>query len=170
MAFGMCLMSPRWSVQLKQTGKGCWDIGDAWVKVHPPSLFFSISFFLLLPFSSSSSSLFWFFFLPLFHHLLTTYFRMEDVSTEERNPTLSVNGTVCWLTSAWSLWAMPPHWSFLAAVQGRLRHMSLVVTEVMLTMGRWLRGDWTVFTALLLKGSNLESSNSTCKEGKMLKQ
>lgn len=44
--------------------------------------------------------------------------------------------------------------------------MSLAVTEVMLTMGRWLRRDWRVFTALLLKGSNLESSNSTCKEGK----
>lgn len=50
------------------------------------------------------------------------------------------------------------------------RHMSQAVTEVTLTMARRLRRDWRVFTALLLKGSNLESSNSTCEEGKMLKQ
>lgn len=54
-------------------------------------------------------------------------------------------------------------------VKADLRHMSLAVTEVMLTMGRWLRGVWRVFTVLLLKGSNLASSNYTCKEGKNVK-
>lgn len=53
--------------------------------------------------------------------------------------------------------------------KANLQHMSRAVTEVMLTMHRWLREDWRVFTALLLKGSNLESSNSTCKEGKNVK-
>lgn len=181
----MCLMSPRGPLQLQQTGKGCWDIGDGWVKVHPPISVFGLilcSLVFLFFFSFLTSSVFlllffyfyFFFFLPLFHPLLATYFRVEDVSTEERNPPLRVNGTVCWLTSLGlfglsELRHLTKVW-FLDTLQGRLRYMSLVVTEVMLTMGRWLRGDWRVFTALLLKGSNLESSNSTCKEGKMLKQ
>lgn len=57
-------------------------------------------------------------------------------------------------------------WGSWMHYKADLRHMSLAVTEVMLTMRRWLRGDWRVFTALLLKGSNLESSNFPCKKGK----
>lgn len=100
---------------------------------------------------------------------LATQLKKWDSSAEERNPTLRVNGTVCRLNSLGLFGLAELHLrkvDFLDALQGRLRYMSLAVTEVMLTMGRWLRGKWTVFTALILKGSNFESSNSTCREGK----
>lgn len=44
----------------------------------------------------------------------------------------------------------------MEALQSCQRYISLAVTEVMLTIGRWFRGEWRVSTALLLKGSNLE--------------